>query len=184
VTDRPAPDVPDAATERLRARTTAFATEFDARFARPRPAPAERAHRYLAIRAAGRPLALPLAGLAGIAADRHVVPVPGGSPALLGLASVAGRLVAAFDLGALLGLAPASTAPRWLATLAANEAAALAFEALEGQLEARADELRVAARLTDLVRQALPHDAVVRDVIDLDSLGAVLARARPEPAEA
>lgn len=76
---------------------------FDRLFIAPTRAAAPGCECFIGIRAGGDRLVLRLSELAGIEKRGRVVPLPGGDPALLGLAGIRRRLVPVYDLAALLG---------------------------------------------------------------------------------
>jgi purine-binding chemotaxis protein CheW len=107
-------------------------SDFDRSFAEPmRPSPPQRLD-LLRIRLGGDPWAVPLTDVAGLHSGRRITPVPGRTPALLGLAGFRGVLAAVYDLPALIGLAPLGAA-RWL-LLAEERRVAFAFSDLDGHL--------------------------------------------------
>jgi purine-binding chemotaxis protein CheW len=129
-----------------------------------------------------RRYALRLAEIAGLFPDRKIIPLPGGPPALLGIAGFRGAILPVYDLPALLGLS-LEPAPRWLA-MAAGAPVAFAFTALDGLLRVGRDAIVVAH-----VADALPRPHVqlflraseqVRPIVDLASL---LDAVGPRPGE-
>lgn len=118
-------------------------SEFDGSFALPLKESAPDLIDLLAIRVAGRPYALRVAEIGGVAAGRRVTSVPSPRPALAGLVSVRGALVAVFDLAALLGMpASAGGSARWVALCGEDAGLALAFDEFEGHLRLPAAALR------------------------------------------
>jgi chemotaxis signal transduction protein len=161
----------------------ALAHEFDQSFAAPVRAPLAEMDDWLALRAGGDPHALRLAELAGLCADRPIVPLPARPPELLGIAGIRNALVPVFDLAVLLGY-PAAPAPRWLVLVRGPQRVALAFETFEGHVRLPRD--RVTSDAGSSVRRHLRgalHADAVRPIIDVASLlEAIARRARPEPA--
>lgn len=117
----------------LAGRVEALREAFDRSFAQPPVLETVRTEDWLAIRVAGNPYALRVAEIAGLFADRVVVPVPSAVPELLGVSGLRGAVVPVYDLAVLLGC-PAQVAPRWLVLARAREPVALAFDAMEAQL--------------------------------------------------
>lgn len=110
---------------------TALREAFDAGFAHA--ARRDRPHTVdvLTLRVGGRPFAVRLDTLAGLAADRRVVRLPRTRAALLGVTGVRGVLVPVFSLPALLDL-PAPADLRWIATVGDQPGTGFAFDALDG----------------------------------------------------
>ena len=101
---------------------------FDNAFAEPYAAQHRATTDYVSIRLGEHTHALALSEIAGLYSRVAIVPCPSPIPELMGLAGFRGALVPVYDLGALLGHAPA--AGRWLALLA-DRSVALAFDAFE-----------------------------------------------------
>ncbi|BCJ92243.1 hypothetical protein IZ6_29780 [Terrihabitans soli] len=76
--------------------------------------------------------AIRLSELSGIVAGKTIVPVPGASVALRGVAGIRGAILPVYDLAVLIGRPPAAS-PRWLA-VAASASLALSFDRFERQL--------------------------------------------------
>lgn len=112
---------------------------FDRSFAEARPPDPPAAENLLAIRIGLEPYALRLSEIAGLFADRKIIPLPGGAPALLGIAGFRGAIVPVYDLPELLGHRVDETI-RWLA-MAAGEPVAFAFAVLEGHLRVPLDAI-------------------------------------------
>jgi len=112
---------------------------FDRSFGEARPPDPPASENLLAIRIGSEPCALRLSEIAGLFADRKITPLPGGAPALLGIAGFRGAIVPVYDLPALLGHRPEEDV-RWLA-MAAGETVAFAVGALDGHLRIALDEI-------------------------------------------
>ena len=112
---------------------------FDRSFAEARPPDSPASETLLAIRVGAEPYALRLSQIAGLFADRKITPLPGGAPALLGIAGFRGTIVPVYDLPQLIGHRPEETV-RWLA-MAAGETVAVAFAVLEGHLRVALDAI-------------------------------------------
>ncbi|MBV8465796.1 MAG: chemotaxis protein CheW [Burkholderiales bacterium] len=106
---------------------------FDDAFAHPYSASAQAVENILAIRVRDDAYALRLTEIAGLVDGRTIVPVPSPLPALLGVVGVRGQVVPVYDLGFVLGYAPATTVPRWMVQLRQDEVVAVAFDAFEAQ---------------------------------------------------
>ena len=112
---------------------------FDQTFALPMRPPSPQTLDLLRIRLGDDPWAVPLADVAGLYSGKRITPVPGRTPALLGVAGFRGVLSAVYDLPALIGLAPLGT-PRWL-LMAEERRVAFAFGALDGHLRVEAGSI-------------------------------------------
>jgi chemotaxis signal transduction protein len=106
--------------------------EFDQAFANPVQFEKTLKEKLLAIRTGGQACAVRLSAIAGLFADKKITPVPGGHPALRGIAGFRGVIVPVYDLPRLLGAADMK-APRWL-VIAKTAPVALAFESFHAQL--------------------------------------------------
>ncbi len=109
---------------------------FDAAFAEESREVAGDHEDFLTVRARGERLAIRLREVASLHADLRVTPLPSEDPRVVGVAAIRSRVVAVFDLGALLGAAAAGAAParlRW-AALVRDRDSAVAFETLEGHV--------------------------------------------------
>jgi purine-binding chemotaxis protein CheW len=127
------------------ARAAELRRDFDRGFAEPVRVDAQVTEELLAIQVGAQPYAIRLSEVAGLFAGKAVTRVPGGHPALRGIAGFRGALLPVYDLRHLLGSADAET-PRWL-VIAAAAPVALAFETFIGQLRVpRADILPHAAQ--------------------------------------
>jgi len=141
---------------RVMERAAEMRREFDQAFVRPVQFDATLTERLLTIRAGGQALAIRLSAVAGLFADRKVTPVPGGHPALRGIAGFRGAILPVYDLPRLLGIAGPQS-PRWL-VIAKAAPVALAFDAFEAQLLVRPEAIvaqTVRPELKDFARNFL-----------------------------
>jgi chemotaxis signal transduction protein len=148
---------------------------FDGAFAREPAEAAAGALRYLAIRQAGDPYAVPLDAVAGLVRDVRITSLPTASPDFIGVTALAGRPVPVFDLRRLMGHAPAA-APRVVLLVRAPEALGLAVDDVDGQFAAEPDDANVAAGPGAHVRGAVANGARVLPVVDLASVIAAVRR--------
>jgi purine-binding chemotaxis protein CheW len=143
---------------------------FDRIFAAPLPAEAPPCDDFLSIQAGPDSYALRLTEVAGLYADRTVVPLPATATGFRGIASFRGVVVPVYDLAALLGY-PREENPRWL-VLVARAPIGLAFNRVDGHL--RVPRHLVAAEggpVRSLHVQGVVHEAgLARPVIDLASV--------------
>ncbi|WP_437878546.1 chemotaxis protein CheW [Sorangium sp. So ce513] len=183
-------------------RLAALRDAFDASFAAPALPCADEPARALAIRAGDRRLLARIDELAAVEPCRRIVPLAGGPPGLLGLAGLRGRLVAVYDLAALVGGRPragvadaaAGPAPRWLLVCAESPDVALAIDEIEGHASLpRADEApRGRARdgedergegAGDHVQEAVDVDGAPRGVLRVSAVAATVLRRAQRGAE-
>jgi chemotaxis signal transduction protein len=123
----------------MAAQAAALRDAFDRSFADPARPDMALQEDFLAIRIDREAFALRLSEIAGLHADKKVAWVPGGVPALLGIAAFRGAILPVFSLALLLGHA-AKPSPRWLA-IAATAPVALAFDAFEHHLRVSAETI-------------------------------------------
>jgi chemotaxis signal transduction protein len=102
---------------------------FDRAFAEPLRLETDLREQVLAVRVGPQALAIRLCEIDALHADKKITPVPGGHPALRGIAGFRGTIVPVYDLRILLGH-PGGKPPRWL-VIAAAAPVALAFDAFE-----------------------------------------------------
>jgi purine-binding chemotaxis protein CheW len=69
---------------------------------------------HVRVRTGRESYALPVAGVSEIATLGPITPVPGAPPAVLGVWNLRGDVIAAIDLGALMGLGPTVVARRFV----------------------------------------------------------------------
>lgn len=154
-----------------------IAEEFDREFAVV-PADADRQREtFLAIRLGDDPYAVRTAEVAGLVADRRVIPLPTLEPALLGVASFRGRVLPVYDMSTLLGGA-ARPASRWLLLVGGGELA-LSVTSFEEQFSLPAGEQLAAAQALASrphVRGVVQVRGKVRPVADLTSVLAEIRR--------
>ncbi|MGB8843242.1 MAG: chemotaxis protein CheW [Aliidongia sp.] len=164
----------------MAARAATLRDAFDRSFADPaRPDPA-RQEDFLAIRIEGEAFALRLSEIAGLHADKKVVRVPGGVPALLGIAAFRGTILPVFSFAILLDHA-ARASPRWLAVATAAPVA-FAFDAFEHHLRVSAETTHAREATTEarpFVRHFMPAQQRGRPILDLPSILNMLRRQRP-----
>lgn len=151
---------------------------FDRSFAEtPRGDPPETID-FLVVKVGGDDLMLRLAEIAGVYADKTVVPVPSRAPGLLGIAGFRGAMLPVYDLAPLLGYPPSETW-RWL-VIAAGAEVALAFDSFAGHL--RLPAASIAAREGGHgghLRQVARTERFVRPVVDIPLVIAAI-RSRAE----
>jgi purine-binding chemotaxis protein CheW len=161
-------------------RATRLREAFDRGFALPPAAEAGETGDFLLLRAAGAAYALRVADMAGIAAGRTVVPVPGRRPELLGVAGIRGALVCVYSLSRLLGLPgplghpTTSEEAAWLALvfLADADPVALAFQELEGFVRVPRAQIhdQPVERADPRIRGVVQAGPAPRPVVDLATI--------------
>jgi len=158
--------------------------QFDQGFALPPEGTGEASIALLALRVRTDPFALRVSELAGLFVRRRVVPLPNSQGGLLGLMCLRGQLVPVYDMGVMLGYAPAKSAPGWLLQVQSAESFVLAFDAFDGQFVVPETALLPvnAAHLPALCPQGhleavAPCDSP-RPVIDLSAVLATLMSAQ------
>lgn len=165
----------------LAEREAELRTAFDRLFAAPSRADVAAKLDLLAIRVGAEPCAIRLSDVTGLFADRSITPVPGGNPALLGIAGFRGALVPVYSLRALLGHS-GPQAQRWL-VVAAAAPLALAFDVFEGHLRAAADAIlpQQSTKRGGYANEFIRTPDAVRSVLHLPSvIGALNATPRPD----
>jgi len=146
--------------------------EFDLGFRQPAAGAVQRLEGVLAIRVGGESVAIRIAEIAGVYADRRIVALPSLASELLGVANFRGVLAPVYDLAALLGY-PASDTPRWLLVARGQKSVAFAFEAFEGQRMVSpesviAGDIGIDVRLNhQQLHDAVRIDGRVRPVVNL-----------------
>lgn len=141
---------------------------FDASFALP-PAPREDdLVDLLAVTADAEPLAVPLAAMAGLAADRSITPLPGSPPDLLGVAGLRGHLVPVYDLARVLDPGRAAGAARWVIIARGAPTFGVAVDRIDGHLRVPRESIATAV---DTAGSAVVHTADgPRPVVDLTAV--------------
>jgi chemotaxis signal transduction protein len=116
---------------------------FDQTFAEVPPVVTQDVVNLLGIRVGGDPFAIRLGEVAGLFADRKIVPLPSPVPELLGVAGFRSGLIPIYSLRGFLGYPPASEIPpRWLILAGSGHLVGLAFDQFEVHLRVRRSELR------------------------------------------
>jgi chemotaxis signal transduction protein len=148
---------------------------FDESFARLPERADDELEDLLSIRVGGDPFALPLAEIAGVHPRRSITPLPGGAPALLGLAGIRGRLVAVHDLARVLGYEAAKAQRRWIVVCRADERLALALDEVEGHARVSRERLTTVERAGHVVK-TFEDGSIVRAVLGVPALLSGLRR--------
>lgn len=176
MTGVPVADSPSRATTQAAALRAAF----DRSFVEPAQLEMTSMEDLLAVRAGDEVVAIRLSEIAGLYVDKKVTRVPGGDPALLGIAGFRGMIQPVYCIATLLGC-PTVTAPRWL-VIAAAAPVALAFDGFERQMRVAAEAIRprdVSADDRPYARGFVPVQQFVRPILHLPSLLDEIRSQRP-----
>jgi chemotaxis signal transduction protein len=152
-------------------RATALRAAFDRSFAEPSRLDMTPMEDLLAVRVGDDVFAIRLSEIAGLYADKKVTRVPGGDPALLGIAGFRGMIQPVYGLTTLLGR-PAEAAPRWM-VIAAAAPIALAFDGFDGHVRVASETIRPSDPSTKempYARDFAPVQQFVRPILHLPSI--------------
>jgi chemotaxis signal transduction protein len=134
----------------------------------------------VAIRIGGDAFAIRLSEITGLYANKKVTRVPGGDPALLGIAVFRSAILAVYSIASLLGHA-AKASPRWL-VIAAAAPIALAFDAFEHHLRVPSETIRpreASVESRPFVGHFVPDRPLVRPILHLPSILDAIRMPRP-----
>lgn len=128
----------------LSARARDWRRSFDDGFAVRRKPSAAPGEDLLFALVNGRRYAMRVAELRGVHPARRIMPIPSVDRALLGIVGIRGQLIAAYDVGALLGFTDGHGDHGWLVTCGSSDVViALAFERFVGSARVAASDLYV-----------------------------------------
>jgi chemotaxis signal transduction protein len=152
---------------------------FDGAFSERHVEPSSDVEELLTLTLGTDAYAVRLSQVAGLYADRKLVPLPSARRELLGIVGLRNTLVPVYDLGALLGYAPLET-PRWFVLARAKVRVGFACTAPDTLV--RVPRSQISAR-TRIEGAAQPHltgavriGTVLRPLIDLSSVLALVER--------
>jgi chemotaxis signal transduction protein len=156
-------------------RLTELQRVFDASFALPPTPRDDDLVDLLAVTADTDSLAVPLAAMAGLAADRSVTPLPGSPPDLLGVAGLRGHLVPVYDLARVLDpgrtRAEGRATVRWMVLAAGTPSFAVAVDRVDGHLRVPRDAIAEPAAGAHAATGPVVHTTGgPRPVIDLTAV--------------
>jgi chemotaxis signal transduction protein len=160
-----------AGLSRLSTRAAVLRATFDRSFAELAQPEMARMEDLLAVRVGGDVVAIRLSEIAGLYVGKQVTRVPGGDPALLGIAGFRGMVQPVYCIATLLGRSVVAS-PRWLVTAAAAPIA-LAFDGFERHLRVAAETIRareVNAKDHPYARGFVPVQQIVRPILHLPSI--------------
>lgn len=156
---------------RLATRAAALRSRFDLSFAEPAQLDMTPMVDLLAVRVGDDVFAIRLSEIAGLYVGKKVTRVPGGDPALLGIAGFRGTIHPVYGFATLLGH-PAEVSPRWL-VIAAAAPVALAFDGFERHLSVASETIRPCdanAKDQPYARDFVRIQQFVRPVLHLPSI--------------
>jgi len=165
----------------MAARAGALRDAFDRSFADLTPFDPLPKEDLVAIRIADDAFALRLSEIAGLYANKKVTRVPGGDPALLGIAVFRSTILPVYSVANLLGHA-AKASPCWL-VIASAAPIALAFDAFEHHLRVSLGTIRPrGASVEDrpFARDFVPTQGLVRPILHLPSILDAIRKPRAE----
>jgi chemotaxis signal transduction protein len=152
-------------------RAAALHAAFAQSFAEPARTEGSAKEDFLAVRMGDDVFAIRLREIAELHIREKVTRMPGGEPALIGIAAFRGAIRPVYSLATLLGI-PSKPAPRWL-IIAAAAPVALAFDAFEQHLRVASDTIRprdIGATEQLYVRDYVPIQQSVRPILHLSSI--------------
>jgi chemotaxis signal transduction protein len=165
---------------RLATRAAALRAAFDRSFAEPAQLEMTPMEDLLAVRVGDDVVAIRLSEIAGLYVGKKVTRVPGGDPALLGIAGFRGTIHPVYCIATLLGR-PAAASPRWL-VIAAAAPMALAFDGFERHLRVATETIRprdVNAKDQPYARDFVLVQQFVRPILHLPSILDEIRTQRP-----
>jgi chemotaxis signal transduction protein len=146
---------------------------FDESFSRPLARGAGDRIGFVALRIGDSRFALRGSEVAALIAHPRIVPVPGSSSELLGLAGARGAVVAVYELAAMLRCDTPPAAPAFLALAVREPSVAFAWSEFEGYLEMDPNRLHPVDGTGfhgESVREGFYSDGVLRHVVEVASL--------------
>ena len=165
---------------RLATRAATLRAGFDRSFAEPAQLDMTATEDLLAVRVGDDVFAIRLSEIAGLYVGKKMTRVPGGDPALLGIAGFRGTIQPVYSLATLLGR-PAEASPRWL-VIAAAAPIAFAFGAFDRHLRVASATIRprdVNAKDQPYARDFVPVQQFVRPILHLPSILDAIRTQRP-----
>jgi purine-binding chemotaxis protein CheW len=160
-----------AMTDGPSSRVSALRTAFDRSFAEPPHIDLTQMEDLLAVRVGDDVFAIRLSEITGLHAGKKITRVPGGNPALLGIAGFRGAIHPVYGLTLLLGR-HAETEPRWL-VIAAAASVALAFDGFDGHVRVASETIcprDASAKDQPYARDFVPIQQLVRPILHLPSI--------------
>lgn len=170
---------------RLATRAAALRVGFDRSFAEPAQLEMAAMEDLLAARVGDDVFAIRLSEIEGLYVGKKVTRVPGGDPALLGIAGFRGMIRPVYCIATLLGRSAEATS-RWL-VMAAAAPIALAFDGFERHLRVASETIRprdVNAKDHPYARDFVPVQQFVRPILHLPSILDEIRTQRPAVASA
>jgi len=155
----------------LGSRAAELRAEFDLSFVAPHYASRAKGDSFLEIKVGDGLFALRLSEVAGLFSGRKITPIPGPTPALLGVANFRGAITPVYSLEAFFEKTINRQA-RWLAVSAAAQVA-LAFTGLIGHTQKSSEDTLSSApgqQAHRFARHFLPFGDHLRPIVDLDAV--------------
>ena len=152
-------------------RVSALRTAFDRSFGEPPRLDLTPMEDLLSVRVGDDVFAIRLSEVTGLHADKKITRVPGGDPALLGIAGFRGAIHPVYGLAILLGR-QVEVEPRWL-VIAAAAPVALAFDGFDGHVRVESETIRpcdASAKDQPYARDFVPVQQLVRPILHLPSI--------------
>ena len=156
---------------RLATRAATLRAGFDRSFAEPAQSDMTATEDLLAVRVGDDIFAIRLSEIAGLYVGKKMTRVPGGDPALLGIAGFRGTIQPVYSIATLLGR-PTEASPRWL-VIAAAAPVALAFDGFERHSRVALETIRprdANAKDQPYARDFVPIQQFVRPILHLPSI--------------
>jgi purine-binding chemotaxis protein CheW len=156
---------------RLATQAAVLRSGFDSAFAEPAQFDMTPMEDLLVIRIGDDVFAIRLSEISGLYVGRTVTRVPGGDPALLGIAGFRGTIQPVYSVATLLGR-PTEASPRWL-MIAAAAPIALAFDGFECHSRVASETIRprdANAKDQPYARDFVPIQQFVRPILHLPSI--------------
>lgn len=162
----------------MRSRAADLARAFDGTFARPVRTVNDEGDDFLTIRTGGDAYAVRVRDMAGLIADRKVVPLPTSEPAFLGIAGLRGGVVPVYSLAALLGRAPAAEVPRWMVLVGPGAPLGLAFDHFDGHVRVPRDH--VSSGREAATQESVRIAKAWRGIVGIKALAEIIRTQGPE----
>jgi chemotaxis signal transduction protein len=159
-------------------RAADLARAFDSSFANPARSVRDEVDDFLMIRTGGDAYAVRVRDIAGLIADRKIVPLPTAEPAFLGIAGLRGGVVPVYSLAVLLGRALTAETPRWLLLVGTGAPLGLAFDQFDGHV--RVPHADVSSGSEAATQESVRIGDAWRGIIRIEALAETIRAPHPE----